>query len=471
MLSETEFEAVRSYLHREAGLVFDGSRRAALSTVLADRMASAGLPDVATYLAELTGPDGGAERQRLLDGVTVQETHFFRNAPQVEALRRRVLPELLRRTAGRQRPLTIWSAGCSTGEEPYTLAMLLLELSPVLAARAVRIVGTDVSAEALRSAARATYAGRTLDAVPPLVADRWLEPGPGSTRAVRDQVRRLVELRLHNLVTDPPPFGPGEVDLVVCRNVTIYFDRDVTARLVGSFHDVLAEGGYLLLGHSETLWQVSDAFELVPVGDAYLYRRGHDARTPAGRPRRGLPRALRLPAGRRARSGAATSAAPTREATPTAATPPPIRAASLLDTARTTAAAGRYAAAAAAAAAAVAADPLLTDAWLLLGEVRTTLGQDESAVDALRKAVYLDPALAPAHFLLAGALARLGQDGAASVAYRAAGHAWRQADDAAHREFLGGRDRRELAALCLRLAAEHEPRAMSSAAPTEGRAP
>lgn len=469
LLGDDEYETVRSYLRREAGLVFDGSRRAALSTVLADRMGSTGTPDVATYLAALAGPDGRAERQRLLDSVTVQETHFFRNAPQVEALRRRVLPELLRRAAGRERALTIWSAGCSTGEEAYTLAMLLLELSPVLAAGAVRIVGTDISAEALRSASRATYAGRTLDAVPPLVADRWFEPGPGPSRAVRDQVRRLVELRLHNLVTDPPPFGPGEVDLVVCRNVTIYFDRDVTGRLVGSFHDVLAEGGYLLLGHSETLWQVSDAFTLVPVGDAYLYRRGHDARTSPGRPRRGRPRALRIPAGRRARpvSAAGTAPATAREVAAVA----PGRAALLLDTARTAAAAGRYDAAAAAATDAVAADPLLTAAWLLLGEVRTTLGQDESAVDALRKAVYLDPALAPAHFLLAGALARLGQDGPAAVAYRAAGQAWQQADDAAHQEFLGGRDRREQAALCLRLAAEHDPRAMSSAGPREGQGP
>ena len=112
---------------------------------------------------------------------------------------------------------------------------------------------------------------------------------------VTEQVRRLVELQLHNLVTDPPPFGPGEVDLIVCRNVTIYFDRATTGALVGSFHDVLAEGGYLLLGHSETLWQVSDAFSLVPVGDAFVYRRSHDARRGAPRDA-GRPRAPARPA-------------------------------------------------------------------------------------------------------------------------------------------------------------------------------
>ena len=104
--------------------------------------------------------------------MTVQETHFFRNAPQMEALRRRILPELLRRAAGRDRPLTIWSAGCSTGEEAYTLAMLLLELSPscAVAGTGARIVGTDMSAAALRAARRATYTGRTLESAPPMRA-------------------------------------------------------------------------------------------------------------------------------------------------------------------------------------------------------------------------------------------------------------------------------------------------------------
>ena len=102
---------------------------------------------------------------------------------------------------------------------------------------------------------------------------------------VSPKVRDLVDFRLHNLVAEEPPFDPGEVDLVVCRNVTIYFDRATTRRLVNTFHRVLAEGGYLLLGHSETLWQVSDDFTLVPVGDAFVYRRSHDSRQDAPSPR------------------------------------------------------------------------------------------------------------------------------------------------------------------------------------------
>ena len=106
----------------------------------------------------------------------------------------------------------------------------------------------------------------------PIDLGRWFEVDRDSY-VVRDDVRELVELRLHNLITEPPPFAPGEVDLLLCRNVTIYFNRATTKALIGRFHATLSDGGYLFLGHSETLWQMSDAFTLVPLGDAFVYRR------------------------------------------------------------------------------------------------------------------------------------------------------------------------------------------------------
>jgi chemotaxis protein methyltransferase CheR len=452
-LRDEDFEAVRSYLLTTAGLVFDQSRRAGMSGVVVDRLRVTGAADVTSYLAMLDGEAGELERQRLLDGVTVQETQFFRNAPQMEALRRRVLPELLRRAAGRDRPLTIWSAGCSTGEEPYTLAMLMLELSPMLASQAqVRIVGTDVSAGALRAAGRATYTGRTLESAPPMVQDRWFEPRPNGALGVKDAAKELVELRLHNLVTEPPPFAPGEVDLIVCRNVTIYFNRATTAALVGSFHDVLAEGGYLLLGHSETLWQVSDAFSLVPVGDAFVYRKSHDSR-------RGSPthRRRSVPVRSTPAVGPRPEPAP---AVRTVLSPGARRAARATETggaAHLAAAVGHladgdYAAAALSAEAAVRADSLLAPAYVVLGRARCTLGQDAAAVDPLRKAVYLEPTAGDAHFLLAGALSRLGQHGNAAVSYRAAAASVHRLDDRTRNDLLGGRDLAELVDLCERLA-------------------
>ena len=363
--------------------------------VVADRLKASGADGVADYLAGLGGDEGDVERLRLLDGVTVQETHFFRNTPQMDALRQRVLPDLMRRAARRKRPLTIWSAGCSTGEEAYTLAMLILELSASGAAGPVglppRIVATDISTEAVLAARRATYRGRTLATMPPGARERWLEPRSAGVWAVRDEVRRLVDVRVHNLVADPPPFGPGEVDLVVCRNVTIYFSRETTRSLIGGFHDVIAEGGYLLLGHSETLWQVSDAFTLVPMGDAFVYRRTADVRSRTPRISKTTPRAPRQVARRRTplllrRS---TTWLPRARRSPRA----------------TTAKAARVAEAA------TVADPLNAEGYVVLGHARSTLGLDTQAVDPLRKAVYLDPTAGHAHFLLAGALSRVGQHG------------------------------------------------------------
>lgn len=447
-LSDEAFAAVRDHLAAAAGLAFDESRRAGLSVVVAERVRSSGAAGIEDYLGLLRGRDGEEERQRLLDGVTVQETHFFRNAPQMEALRRRVLPELLRRAAQRERPLTIWSAGCSTGEEAYTLAMLLLDLAAAPgSAPPARIVATDVSGEAVRAARRATYAGRTLDLVPAIVRDRWFESRPGGASVVRDRVRALVDVRLHNLVTEPPPFAPGEVDLIVCRNVTIYFSRPTTRLLIGTFHDALAEGGYLLLGHSETLWQVSDAFTLVPVGEAFVYRRTHDGRgqgvlpSPVAARRRNRP----VGNGRRPAVGRELPVpAPRAAAVPSAG--------DLLAAARAALAAGDYRAAAEQAQAAASADTLTAEAYVVLGQARSTLGLDQQALDPLRKAVYLDPLAGHAHFLLAGSLARVGQHAAAAVSYRAAARALPAVAQPVLDRYLGGRAVGDLVEVCERLA-------------------
>jgi chemotaxis protein methyltransferase CheR len=444
-LSDADFAAVRDYLARTAGLMFDENRRAGLAMVVADRVKASGARGVADYLAGLGGDQGDVERSRLLDGVTVQETHFFRNTPQMDALRQRVLPDLMRRAARRQRPLTIWSAGCSTGEEAYTLAMLILELSASGATGPVglpaRIVATDISTEAVLAARQATYRGRTLATMPRRAHDRWLEPQNTGGWAVREEVRRLVDVHVHNLVADPPPFAPGEVDLVVCRNVTIYFSRETTRSLIGRFHDVIAEGGYLLLGHSETLWQVSDAFTLVPMGDAFVYRRAADVRSQASQVSAAPAGAVRQVPRRR------TPAAPVVDHLAA-----DHLAVARLAVARAAFAAGDYGKAARVAEAATESDPLNAEGYVVLGHARSTLGQDAQALDPLRKAVYLDPAAGDAHFLLAGALSRVGQHGPAAVSYRAAARALPKVSQSVLDSYLGGRSVQDLVDLCERLA-------------------
>jgi len=489
-MTDDEFAMLRAILEKSAGLVHDESRRDSLSQAVAGRIEATGAISVAAYLATLSGSRGAPERQQLIDVVTIQETHFFRNPPQIRALRQHVLPELIRRSVAQNRPLTIWSAGCSTGEEPYSLAMLVRELMPMATRAHVRIVGSDVSASALAFAEAARYGARAVQMADPADLERWFEYD-NDAYVVRDDVRELVDLRLHNLITDPPPFDVGEVDLLLCRNVTIYFNRVTTKALMARFHKTLSDGGYLFLGHSETLWQLSDAFTLLPLGDAFVYRREDgpkgrvtlpDRRTEVGdapillperrgrsERRRRLDETTRdpnkaqqvrplpprtLPKGPPGRAvvgldGRAAPAAP--------AAPPATRtAADFVASARTALADGRYTDAAVAAARAAKTDPMLVEPHLIGGEALVNLGRDADAIKELRQAVYLQPASAPALLLLAGALDREGEPAAAGRAYRSAAATVGDLPPEQVAGFFGGREPAELVALCLRLAEQAE---------------
>jgi chemotaxis protein methyltransferase CheR len=478
-MTDDEFATLRSILEKSAGLVHDESRRDSLGLAVAGRIEATGATSVAAYLAALGGSRGAPERQLLIDVVTIQETHFFRNPPQIRALRQHVLPELIRRSVAQNRPLTIWSAGCSTGEEPYSLAMLVRELLPMATRAHVRIVGSDVSASALAFAEAARYGARAVQMADPIDLERWFQYD-GDAYVVRDDVRELVDLRLHNLITDAPPFDPGEVDLLLCRNVTIYFNRGTTKALMARFHQTLSDGGYLFLGHSETLWQLSDAFTLLPLGDAFVYRRDDgpkgrvtlpDRRTEVGDAPILLPE-RRGRSERRRRLDEATRDAtksPPARAIPAQPLSPPSRnllargsgldgrsADDFVASARTALADGRYSDAVVAAARAAKTDPMLVEPHLIGGEALVNLGRDADAIKELRQAVYLQPASAPALLLLAGALDREGEPAAASRAYRSAASTVVDLPPEQVAGFFGGREPAELVALCLRLADQAE---------------
>lgn len=459
VLSDAEYDVVTEALVSMAGLVFDVSRRGAISAILHERMGKSGHATTGSYLAHVESTLGAVERQQLLDAVTIQETHFFRNLPQIDALRRDVLPDLLRRSRSTGRPLTIWSAGCSTGEEPYTLAMLLVQLFEETGPFPVRIIGTDVSAAALDVARAGVYSGRTIQLAEPGAVERWFDERSDGSYSVAQPVRDLVEFRLQNLVTDEPPFGTGEVDLVVCRNVTIYFGRETTVRLVRAFHRLLALGGYLLLGHAETLWQISEDFSLLPVGEAFVYRKDavpQNGRRPAmGRspatspppppPRRVMRDVLRVPTLRPRRAPAPP---PPTEARPV----PVVSPLDDLNKARDSLTAGKYAEAASLAERATAAHPLLVEGYIIEGRALSNQGDDDGAIAALRKAVFLDPTAAHAHFLLATTLARVGDPGGAALSFASAAETLPNASSETLSELLDGRAVSDLVDLCRQLA-------------------
>jgi chemotaxis protein methyltransferase CheR len=460
-LSDDEFTTLADLLYRTAGLAFDDSRRESLAFSVHERMRAAGCADVASYLALVAGGKGADERQALLDEVTIPETHFFRNPPQIRALRKYVLPELLKQAASTKR-LRIWSAGCSTGEEPYTIAMLLRELLPGSSGWDIKVLASDISTRALAAARRGRYSDRAFVMTDPVDLQRFfvLDTEAGCYE-VRQELKDLVEFRHHNLVTEPPPAQAGELDLLLCRNVTIYFDRDTTRSLMQRFHMSLRDGGYLFLGHAETLWQISDAFALVPLGDAFVYRRpgsGGERRTVLpDRRTEDEPRPTKADRRRNVDDRRASVPPRPRPVLPAAAPPsPPAPAAPTtvdpLLAVRAAAESGRYAEAADLAAEVTTADPLRQEAYYLHGLALTTMGRDADALVVLRKAVYLAPEDGFAHFLLAGALERLDEPAAAVRCYRAAASTLGARPLDAVAPELGGRSVAELAAACARQA-------------------
>ncbi len=456
-LTDAAFARLRDLLADKAGLVFDVSRRDSLSYAVAERMAATGTASEDEYVAAVVEPRA-AELQALIDEVTIPETYFFRNAPQFRALRRHVVPELISHAAKNGRRIRVWSAGCSTGEEAYSLAILLREMVPA-GDWDIKVIATDISTKALAAASRGRYGTRSLGPVDQPTLERWFT-AVGDEHEVRPEVRELVEFRHHNLIADAPPLPPNGADLVLCRNVTIYFARETTRALMSRLHATLCSGGYLFLGHSETLWQVSEDFLLVSLGEAFVYRRALPGSEAVGDKRTVLPDRRTAPddppAARRTvvadRRDVPDKSAGLRLPIPRAESAAAVPAVASLDDAREALKAGNYTKAATVAAEITGADPLRADAYTVRGLALTNLGRDKDALAELRKAVYVDPRAGFAQFLLAGTLARLGDPIAAARAYRAAartlGHS---ADDHVAAE-MGGRRVDELINLCWQLA-------------------
>jgi chemotaxis protein methyltransferase CheR len=230
--------------------------------------------------------------EELVEHLTVGETYFLRDPAQIAALRRVILPEIIERRRADRR-VRVWSAGCSTGEEPYTLAILLTEQT-VLDGWEVLLVGTDVNRESLRLAREASYPAWSFRATTEQFRQRYFVP-VGNAWRLADPVRRMVRFAWTNLATDPLMPPSADFDLIVCRNVTIYFDEAATQRLYRTLIGALAPGGWLMLGPSDPMPADRDELDRVETDNAVLWRR--QAQTP--RPavvRRPLPALRPVPA-------------------------------------------------------------------------------------------------------------------------------------------------------------------------------
>lgn len=270
-LTREEFERFRDWIHKHSGIYLEDQKIDSLRISLVTRATRFGFLDYDEYFRFLSAEE--AEFRELMNLVTINETSFFRFPAQFDALRDQVIPEILEGKSKIARQFRVWSAGCSTGEEPYTVAMSLLDSGLDALGYRTEVFGTDVSTQALDKARNAVYPQRSVTSLAPDVLSRWFEPVQGGYRPVA-RVRDTVELAYHNLIKEPYPLALlSNWDIVFCRNVTIYFRLESTRRVVNNFYEALNPGGYLFIGHSETLTSISDRFEPVEIGGVFLYRK------------------------------------------------------------------------------------------------------------------------------------------------------------------------------------------------------
>ncbi|MGQ0455833.1 MAG: CheR family methyltransferase [Hyphomicrobium sp.] len=269
--SVAQFDLIRSIARRYAGIVIADHKRSMVLRRIRRRLKALSLPSVDAYCALLQGPSGGRELQPLINALTTNKTSFFRESHHFDHLRDVALPELLdaKRRAGSRR-LRIWSAGCSTGEEPWSIAMTVLGAIPQPSEWDIQVIATDIDTDVLSTAKRGRYAKVDLLSAPSALRASYFEKCADDKDAFQAShaLHRIMNFQSLNLHDTWPIRGP--IDAIFCRNVVIYFDKSSQRILFDRFAGVLAENSFLYCGHSESLHSISKRFEAV---GRSIYRR------------------------------------------------------------------------------------------------------------------------------------------------------------------------------------------------------
>jgi len=266
-ISDSEFRLLRDLIRERFGIYYDDTKQFLLQSRLQTRLVKRGLSQFDAYYRFLTAnADREEEWDELASVLSNNETYFFRERAQLDVLATQVLGESIKRS-GRIR---IWSSASSTGEEPFTLAMMLLETRRVAPSQII-IRASDISPRALARCEEAFYRELSFRATPPEIVQKYFRPFAGGFR-INDDVKRLVEFFRLNLLDDRAVASVGEMDAIFCRNVLIYFDKATQKRVVEAFARALRPGGYLFLGHAESIMRLTDLYEPVVTPKAIYYR-------------------------------------------------------------------------------------------------------------------------------------------------------------------------------------------------------
>ncbi len=282
-MSEPQFSKLRDIIYKRSGIHFPDNKKYILESRLGHRLGELEIDNFDEYIAFLSiGPYQTDEFQEMFNRITINETSFFRNDAQLQVFERQVLPQLLEKRKSCKR-LRIWSAACSTGEEPFTLAIQIhRSLGVRLADWRIEILGTDISERALSVGNKGIYTDYAMRSTSDLIKSRYFRSESNGQWHLDETIRQMVSFELHNLRDALAAKRHGTWDVIFCRNVMIYFDDDMKRRVVSTFADVLAEDGIMFIGHSENIRDVSSAFKPISIPQGFCYEKTDGPGFPVG---------------------------------------------------------------------------------------------------------------------------------------------------------------------------------------------
>ncbi|MEM9372889.1 MAG: protein-glutamate O-methyltransferase CheR [Planctomycetota bacterium] len=276
-MSDSQFTELAKIIYDRSGIHFPDAKKYILESRLTNRLSELEVEDFDQYIALLSmGPYQQDEFQEMFNRITINETSFFRNDAQLDVFETRILPQLLDARA-RTKRLRIWSAACSTGDEPYTLAIQLhRSLGVRLSDWNIEILGTDISQKALNVGMSGEYTSYAVRSTPQTVLKRYFKQD-GRNYILDPDIQKMVTFEKHNLKDRLAARRHGTWDVIFCRNVLIYFDDPMKDQVIGMFHDQLADDGALFIGHSERIKNIDDKFEQVPLPQGFCYAKAGQA--------------------------------------------------------------------------------------------------------------------------------------------------------------------------------------------------
>lgn len=274
-ITDVEYAKFCEFLYRKTGMCFVENKKYYVERRLLDRIVKTGSENFRDYFMLLRFQASGEELQSLVNVMTVNETYFFREDYQFEALINGMLPALAQ-SKTRDKRLRIWSVPCSSGEEPYSIALVILEKWPQADAWDIEIRASDIDSQILAAAKAGIFGARSLSRVPPQILQRYFTPRGEGNYKICDELCQSIDFSLVNITDRAQTERFREIDIIFCRNMLIYFDDVSRRETVEMFYEALSPGGFVCLGHSESMSRMSSIFVPRRFGETLVYQKPRD---------------------------------------------------------------------------------------------------------------------------------------------------------------------------------------------------